>query len=127
MLGLTKSTVQKFNRKQFFVVILFSNDNLFFEAYEVIGDEFYCIIQYIGPEKEASQFKYKFVLDSGAEEITVCNVASSYSMEVKEVHSMGKCVELFCDTMERFLDEDRNLQFHVEIIRVKNVHKIILL
>ena len=55
----------------------------FFEAHEVIGDAFYYIIQYIGPEKEASQFKYKFVRESGAEEITVCNAVSGYCMDVK--------------------------------------------
>jgi hypothetical protein len=90
---------------------------------EVIGDAFYYIVQYIEPEKEASQFKYKFVLESEAEEITVCSVASSYSMDMKEVYSMGKCVKLFCDSIERFLDEDRNLQFHVEVLKVKDAHK----
>ena len=58
-----------------------------------------------------SQFKYKFVLDSRAEEITVCNVANSYSTDVKEMYNMGKCVELFCDTIERFIDEDRTYNF----------------
>jgi hypothetical protein len=123
MLGLTKATVQKFNKDKVYVDILLSNDNLFFEAYEVVGEAFYYIIQYIGPEKEASEFKYKFVLESGAEEITVCSVASSYSTDVKEVYSTGKCVKLFCDTVERFLDEDKNLQFYVEIINVKDAHK----
>jgi len=87
----------------------------------------YYIIQYIGPEKGSSQFKYKFVLESGAEEITVRNVASSYSMDVKEVYSTVKCVRFFCDTIERFLDENKNLQFHVEILKDKEAHKIILL
>ena len=36
--------------------------------------------------EEASQFKYKFVFESEAEEIAVCNVASSYSTDVKEVY-----------------------------------------
>jgi len=122
-LGLAKPTVQKFNKDKIYVDILLSNDNIFFEAYEVVGDAFYYIIQYIGPEKEASQFKYKFVLESGAEEITVCSVASSYSMDVKQVYSTSKCVKLFCDTKERFLDEDKNLKFHVEIIKVKEAPK----
>jgi len=39
----------------------------FLKRYEVVGDAFYYIIQYIGPEKEASQFKYKFVLENEAE------------------------------------------------------------
>ena len=63
------------------------------------------------------------MLESGAEEITVCNVASSYSMDVKKMCSMGKCVELFCDTIERFTDEDKNLHFHAEILKVKEAHK----
>jgi E3 ubiquitin-protein ligase SIAH1 len=120
---LTKSAVRKFNKDNIYVDILLSNDNLFFEACEVVGDAFYYLIQYIGPEKEASQFKYKFVLESGTEEITVCSVASSYNTDVKEVYNTGKCVKLFCDTIERFLDEDRNLQFHIEILEVKHSSK----
>jgi len=81
---LTKPTVGKYSKYNIYVDILLSNDNLVFEAYGVIGDAFYYIIQYIGPDKEASQFIYKFVLENEAEVITVCNVASSYSMEVKE-------------------------------------------
>jgi hypothetical protein len=106
MWGLTKSTVQKFNKDKIYINILLSNDSLFFEAYYVARDAFYYIVQYIG----SSQFKYEFVLESGAEEIIVCFVASSYSMYAKEVYNMGKCVKLFCDTIERVLDEDKNLQ-----------------
>ena len=122
-LGLTKPTVGKYSKEKIYVNILLSNDNLFFEACEVMGDAFYYIIQYIGPEKEASQLKYKFVLESVAEEIIVCNVASSYSTDVKEEYSTGKCVKLFCDTIERFLDEDRNLKFHVELLKFKEEPK----
>jgi hypothetical protein len=97
MTGLTKPTVQKFNKEKFHVDILLSNDNLIFEAYVVLGDAFHYIMQYIGPEKEASQFKYKFVLQSGAEEITVCKVASSYSTVVKEVYNkvnVSSCISI---------------------------------
>jgi hypothetical protein len=38
--------------------------------------------------------------------MTVCSVASSYSTDVKEGYSTGKCVKLLCDTIESFLDED---------------------
>jgi len=109
MLGLTKPAIGKFNKDTIYVNILLSSDNLFFEVYEVVGDEFYYIIQYIGPEKIASQFKHKFVLESVAEEITVCKVASSYGTDVKEVCDTGKCVKLSCDTVERFLDEDKHI------------------
>ena len=87
MLGLIKTIVQKINKEKIYVDNLLSKDDLFFEAQNVVGDALYCIIQYIGPEKVSSQFKYKFVFESGAEEIAVCSVASSYSTDVKEVYS----------------------------------------
>jgi len=40
---------------------------------------------------------------SGAEEIIVCNVANSCSMDVKELYNTGKCVKMFCDSIERFM------------------------
>jgi len=108
-----------------YVDILLPNN--FFLICEIVGDEFYYIRQYIGPEKEASQFKYKFVRESGAEEITVCNAVSGYCMDVKKMYNMGKCVELFCDTMERFLDGEKNLQFHIALFKNKEAHEILLL
>jgi hypothetical protein len=68
---------------------------LFFYICRVTVDAFYYILQHNGPENEASQFQYKFVLESGADEKTVCNVAISYSTDVKELYSTGKCVKLF--------------------------------
>ena len=61
--------------------------------------------------KKLQNSNINLCLKSGAEEITVCNVASSYSMDVKEVYSMGKCVKLYCDTIERYLEEEKNLNF----------------
>jgi len=51
------------------------------------------------------------VFESEAEEITVFNVASSYSTDVKKVYSTGKCVKLFCDTVESFIDETKTYNF----------------
>ena len=118
MLEMTKLDFENCNKNKVYVDILLSNDNLCFESCQVVGDAFYYIIQCIGPEKEASQFKCKFVLESGAEEITVCNVASSYSRDVKEVYNTGKCVRLFCDTNKILR---RRQKF--TILKVKNAHK----
>ena len=112
-LGLTKPAVGKFNKDKIYVNILLSNDNLFFEAYEVLGDGFYYVIQYIGPENGGSKFQYKFVLQSGAEEITVCRVASSYSTDVKEVYDTGKCVKLFCDNVYKNPTKCNSLQIFI--------------
>jgi hypothetical protein len=62
------------------------------------------------------------LLKRGADDITVCSVASSYRTDVKEMYSTDKCVKLFCDMIERFIDEDKNVQIHMEVIKVKNAH-----
>ena len=36
------------------------------------------------------------------------NVANSYNTDVKEVYNTVKCFRLFCDNIERFLDEDKH-------------------
>jgi len=95
MLGLTKPAVGEFNKDKIYVDNLLSNYNSFFGICGIVGDAFYYMIQYIGPENEASQLKHKFVLQSGAEEIAVCKVASSYSTDVKEVYDRGKCAKFF--------------------------------
>ena len=41
----------------------------------------------------------------------MCNVSSSYSTDVKEVYITGKCVKLFCDTVDRFIDETKSYNF----------------
>jgi len=65
------------------------------------------------------------VLDSGAEEIIVCNVASSYSMDVKEMYNTGKCVELFCDTIESFLDEEKHISELQKEIHMSKRHSVL--
>jgi hypothetical protein len=92
---LTKPAAGKFNKDKMYVENLLSNDNSFFGICGIVGDAFYYMIQYIGPENEASQLKHKFVLERGAEEIAVCKVASSYNTGVKEVNDRGKCAKFF--------------------------------
>ena len=53
-----------------------------------------------------------------SDKISVYNAVSSYNVDVQEVYNTGKCVKLYCDTLERFLDEKNNLKFSFEISKV---------
>ena len=62
--------------------------------------------------------KYKFKLGKRSEKIGVCNNVSSYTVDVQGVYNTGKYVKLYCDKLERFLDENNNLKFSSEISKV---------
>ena len=91
---------------------------MFQQHFEVLHSAVHYVIKYTGTEGKASQFKYKFKLGKGSDKISVYNTVSSYSVDVQEVYNTGKCVKLYCDTLEKFLDENNNLKFSFEISKV---------
>jgi hypothetical protein len=92
------------------------NDYEFQPQFEILDRAVLCVIKYTGTEEKASQFKYKFKLGIGSDKISVCNTVSSYSVDVQEVYNTGKCVQLYCDTPERFLDEKDSLKFSLKFL-----------
>jgi len=41
----------------------------------------------------------------------VCSFVNNYSTDAKEVYNTGECVKLFCDTVDRFIDETNSYNF----------------
>jgi len=91
---------------------------MFQQRLEVLYSAVHCVINYTGTEEKAWQFKYKFKLEKRSDKISVYNIVSSYSVDIQELYNTGKCVKLYCDTLERFLDENNNLKFSFEISEV---------
>jgi E3 ubiquitin-protein ligase SIAH1 len=118
MLGMTAFVIKKFNKNVAHVYMYLLNDDIFHQRFEVKDSTVYYVIRYIGRAEKASEFKYKFKLLTGSNEISVCNVTSSYNVDVQEVYNTGNCVKLYYDTLERFLDENNDLKFSVEISKV---------
>jgi hypothetical protein len=116
--GMTDVLVENFNKNKVYVRIYLLNDDMFQQRFEVRDSAVYCVIKYTGTAEKASQFKYKFKLGTGSDKISVCKVVSSYSVDVQELYNRGKCVKLFYDTVESFLDEKNNLTFSFEISKV---------
>jgi E3 ubiquitin-protein ligase SIAH1 len=118
MSGMKEFLIKNFNKNKVYVRIIMLNDDAFQQHFEVRNGAVYYVIKYIGTAEKASDFKYKFKLGNTSDKISVCNVVSCYSVDVQEVYNTGKCVKLFYDTLERFLDENNNLKFSVEISKV---------
>jgi hypothetical protein len=110
--------IKNFDKNKVNVKIILLNDDMFQQHFEVLGSAVYYAIQYIGRTEKASEFKYEFKLGTSSDKISVCNVVSSFNVDVQDVYNSGKCVKLFYDTLERFLDENNNLKFSFEISKV---------
>jgi len=116
--GMTDIFIKNFNKNKVYFRIFLLNDDVFQERFEVLDSAVYFSIKYIGTAEKASQFKYKFKLGISSDKISVCNIVSSYNVDVKEVYDTGRCVKLYYDTLERFLDKNNNLKFSFEISKV---------
>jgi len=116
--GMTDNFIKNFNKNKVYVRIFLLNDDVFQQHFEVLNSAVYYVIKYIGAAEKASQFKYKFKLGEKSDKISVCCTVSSYNVDVQELYNTGKCVKLYCDTIERFLDENNNLKFYFGIFKV---------
>ncbi|GFG35084.1 hypothetical protein Cfor_05090 [Coptotermes formosanus] len=115
MTAMTEVLIRNFNKNKVYVRIILLNDDMFQQHFAVIDNAVYYVIMYIGLEQKASQFKYKFKLENNTGKVSVCNIVSSYAADVQRVYNTGKCVKLYYDTLERFLDENKNLKFSFEV------------
>jgi len=87
---------------------------MFQQQFEVLNSAVYYTIKYTGTVEMASQFKYKFKPGIRSDKISVSNTVSSYNVNVQEVYNTGKCVTLYYDTFETYLDEKDNLNISFE-------------
>jgi hypothetical protein len=118
MSGMKGVLIKNFSKDVAYFRIILLNDDLFHQRFEVIDRTVYYIVRYIGTAEKASKFKHKFKLETKSDKISVSSVVSSYNVDVEEMRNSGRCVKLFYDTLERFLDENNNLKFSVKISRV---------
>lgn len=98
-------------------------------------NNFYCIVQYVGPKSEASKYNYKFSVSrkGGAEKISVSHVVSSDTDDLYEIRETGNCVHLPCDLLKPYCtngdkEEDRYcwfplLRYSVKISKIEDTDK----
>jgi hypothetical protein len=119
MSGIKHFCIKKFNKNNKYCRIIYVKNNIFYQQFEVIDNAFYYVIQCVGSEEIGSKFRYEFVLGNDDDRISVCNISSSNKVDVEDIYKSGKCVKLYYDTLERFLDKKKNLEFDVQIFKIK--------
>jgi hypothetical protein len=117
MPGKRRFFINKFKKSGKYCRILSVKNNIFYQQFEVIENAFYYVIQYVGSEEEASEYRYDFVLGNSDDRISVRNITSSNKVALEDVHKSGQCVKLYYDTLKRFLNQKQNLEFEVQIVK----------
>ena len=101
---------------------IFAYNETFFSLFKATSDTFYVVLLYIGPSENAAKFKYKveFVDKDNTEGVTVMHLTRSFDEDLDNVCSSSKCGNLRYDVVNRLRDEEGNVKFKLEIIRVAN-------
>jgi hypothetical protein len=93
---------------------------LFYAVWKVIEGDFCCTVIYVGPEKDCTNFSFRFTITARnkIETISTCLITRSYSENVEEVLKPGNCIAIHYDTIEKFFAGENKLPFQLEISRL---------
>ena len=113
--------IYKFSGMKFFRFI-FAYNEIFFSLFLTKNSIFYAVLLYVGPSENAAKYKHKveFVNKDNTEGVTVMHLTRSAGEDLRDVHRSGNCGNLDCDVVSRLKDEQSNLKFKLEIIRIGN-------
>jgi len=100
--------------------LIFAYNVAFCSRSEIENDIFYYVLQYIGPAAEAAKYQYKlqFFNKDRTESLAVSLLSRSWDEDLNEVSNSGNCVNLYSKQFKRFVNEECELAFSMEIITV---------
>jgi hypothetical protein len=81
----------------------------------------YEVVQYIGPEDNASKYAYehRLVSPSGEQKLTFVNVVKSETDELEDIYESRKCFVMEYDTLKMFIQNDTAFKYTVKMRRNK--------
>lgn len=113
---------RNFNAAYKYCRIIYALGEIFYQQFDVIGQSFYFVVQYVGPEDAGTKYRYEFTLESseGDEKIEVFHIAQSVNTNIDDIRKSRKCVKLHYDVVRNFL-KDNSLKFEMEISEVRGI------
>jgi len=113
--------IYKFSGMKYFRFI-FAYNEIFCSLFLEKDDIFYAVLLYVGPSENAAKYKYKmeFVNKDDTESVAVMLLTRSADENMGDIYRFGKCGKLHFDVVRRLTDEQSNLKFKLEIIRIGN-------
>jgi hypothetical protein len=99
---------------------MFAYNEVFLSLFQEREKIFYAVLLYVGPPENAAKCKYKveFVNQDDTEGVTVMHLTNSSGENLDELYNSGNCGKLHYDVVSRLKDENDNLKYKLEIIRI---------
>lgn len=94
---------------------------VFLRKAQVKDENFYLVVMYIGPQKNAGRYKYTFTISkkNSVESISVCQRTRSFVENCDDIFRTRNCIKLHYDVVSDFLlDSSNDLPNIMEISRV---------
>lgn len=100
------------------VIITFGE--IFYVQYRGQDKNYYGLVQYIGPEGHAKQYKSSVSILSKdeIEMVSASYVTNSCTVDTEDIITDGKCLKLHFDVVRKLLDDDCNMHTKVEISKL---------
>ena len=101
---------------------IFAHNEVFYSLFQEKDNIFYAVLLYVGPAENATKYKYKveFVNKDDTEGISVMHLTRSSDENLGNLYKSCNCGNLYYDVVRRLKDEEGNLKFKMEIIRIGN-------
>jgi hypothetical protein len=94
---------------------------VFMRKAQIRDDNFYLVVMYIGPQKNASRYKYTFTISkkNSVESISICQKARSFIENCDDIYRSRNCIKLHYEVVSNFLlDSSHDLPNVMEISKV---------
>jgi len=103
-----------------FSAFIFAHNEIFFPSFLKKNNIFHVVVFYIGSAENAAKFKYKmeFVKKDDTEGVTFMYLTRSFDENLRDIYRSGNCGKLHYDVAIRLKDEEGDLMFKLEIIKV---------
>jgi hypothetical protein len=106
--------------------IICTLNEMFILSRAMVGEMFYCVVQYVGPNVEANKFKYKFSLPlkQGRGKFSISHIVRSDTDDIEEICETADCVRIPADCLKFYLSVDasnfRSFYYFLEISKVND-------
>jgi hypothetical protein len=93
---------------------------VFMRKAQIKDHNFYLVVMYIGPQKNASKYKYSFTISkkNSVENISICQKTRSFLENCDDIYRSRNCVKLHYDVVSDFLLDSSDLPNVMEIRKV---------
>jgi E3 ubiquitin-protein ligase SIAH1 len=114
-----KTVLHNVSHSQRYYQAVITLNELFYISWRVQGGAFHCTVFYVGPEENASDFKYRFSISTkDGDCYTISSVTHSYFENVHDIIRQGKCVAIDNSVVQRCCKDNGDLPFRMEISQV---------